>query len=226
MPTPKLRLDADASYRHKKFRFTPYQWYTMENNVQNQLRPFYPDKQAKACPFLWDQADDWASHLLHTAYEAIDSELWYRQRLTNEQLRVEIKFFLSILEKKGKCHIPLSHDLIPLIGDCDLDYYNIDHTFIPHLQNALSKIGKLPRATKEQDARYEAAVEMTIRVLHILKDWGIPLAATADPDSGYYSDAVKILKIIGDQLTFELKGTTWKDYIIEAKKRTPGLRVC
>ena len=64
----------------------------------------------------------------------------------------------------------------------------------------------------------EIAVEMSVRVLRALKDYGIDPAATANSDLDTASAAVKILRAIGDDINLRLSPTTWRDVVAKAKK--------
>jgi hypothetical protein len=68
------------------------------------------------------------------------------------------------------------------------------------------------------------AVELAIRVLRVLKEYGIKPAATGDAYWGYTSDAVEILKLIGDDIKLVRDELTWRDIIIKAKTSAPDLQ--
>ena len=65
---------------------------------------------------------------------------------------------------------------------------------------------------------------MAIRVLRDLKQVGIHPAETANADLGLASDAVEILKILGDGLGLCMAIGSWKSIINKAKKSAPDLK--
>ena len=94
---------------------------------------------------------------------------------------------------------------------------------IARVDHAEELISRMPRAAKLADAQHHAAVEIAVRVLHSLLEYGVSTAATADSDEMRTSDAIKILKIIGDQIGLRLAESTWRDTIIAARKSSPSL---
>lgn len=223
MPTAKPRYDSGGKWKHRQWN--EVEWENTKKHLRNKLRPFYPDKNAKADPPFGHPADAWANSLLDEAEEAISMMLRLRRRLTNEELRAERKDLLSMLNKADKRLSNLSHDFDIMLGvDADvLGCRDKIRELIPRVEATEATIAKLPRAKKLMDAQHDAAVEMAVRVLRV-KNHGLSTAATADADLGYFSDDVQILKIIGDEIGLRLAETTWKDTILEAKKLTPGLQ--
>lgn len=224
MPTAKPRYDSGGDWKNRQY--TEAEWEELKERLRKKLRDFYPDKNAEADPTFGHPADSWVNCLLAEADSAVSLMLWLRLRLTNEELRAERKDLLSTLNKADKCLSNLSHDLDIMLGvDADvLGCRDKIRELVPRIEAAEAAISRLPRARKLSDAQHQAAVEMAIRVLRILKSYGISPAATADADLGYFSDAVRILKIIGDELGLALAESTWKDAIIKAKQSVPDLR--
>lgn len=223
MPTAKPRYDSGGKWKHRQW--SEVEWEETKKHLRKKLRPFYPDKNAKADPPFGHPADEWANSLLDEAEGAISMMLWLRRRLTNEELRAERKDLLSTLNKADKRLSKLSHDFDIMLGvDADvLGCRDKIRELIPRVEATEATIAKLPRAKKLRDAQHDAAVEMAVRVLRV-KNHGLSTAATADADLVYFSDDVQILKIIGDEIGLRLAETTWKNTILEAKKLTPGLQ--
>lgn len=223
MPTAKPHYDSGGKWKHR--RWSEVEWEEVQKRLQEKLRPFYPDKNAKADPPFGHPADGWANFLLSEAWGAVSMMLWLRRRLTNEELRAERKDLLSTLNKADKCLSKLSHDLDNMLGvDADvLGCRDKIRELIPRVEATEATIAKLPRAKKLRDAQHDAAVEMAVRVLRV-KNHGLSTAATADAGLGYFSDDVQILKIIGDEIGLRLAETTWKDIILEAKKLATDLQ--
>lgn len=224
MPTAKPRYDSGGDWKLRQFDRD--EWVALEKRIQKKLRPFYPDKNAKKVPKFGHPADGWANYLLSEAWGAVSMMLWLRRRLTNEELRAERKDLLSKLNKADECLSKLSHDLDIMLGaDADvLGCRDKLRKLIQRVEATEATIARLSMAKKPRDAEHEAAVEMAIHVLRVLKDHDLSTAATADADLGYFSDAVQILKIIGDEFGLVLAETTWRDTILKAKQATPELQ--
>lgn len=236
MPTAKSRYDSGGEWKYR--HYDEAEWEELKNKLRVKLRGFYPDKSAEdgdvgadteaqagfdsvqANPTFGHPADAWVNSLLAEAEGAVSMMLWLRLRLTNEELRAERQDLLNTLNKADKCLSTLSHDLDIMLGvDADvLGCRDKIRELVPRIEAAEAAISRLPRARKLSDAQHQAAVEMAIRVLRILKDYNISTAATADVNFGYISDAVRILKIIGDELGLVLEPLTWRGIIIKAKQ--------
>lgn len=224
MTRAKPAYDTDGSWKHRVF--DPPEWELLKKRLLIKLMPFYPDKSAEEDPTFGHPAVGWTNYLLSESWSAVSVTLRILRRRTNEELRVERDDLLQTLNKAVVCLSTVSRDLDIMFGtDADvLGTRDKINALIPHIEDSKTKIANLPKAKKLRDANHFAAVEMAIRVLRVLKAKGGTTAATADKDLGYISDAVKILKIIGDELNLCLDETTWKKVIIKAKKSASDLR--
>jgi hypothetical protein len=221
MPTAKPPYDGDVTWKYRTY--DEAQWRELDIQVQKKLRPLYPDQTAIADPTFGHPADEWATVLLNVAHDEISMAKWRGRRRTNEQLRAEQEDVLKILKKAERCLGNLSQDLAKTL-DQDADVLGCRdeiRKLIPRIEATTSKLGTLPRARKAQDVDHEAAINAARRILPILNADGIPGAATANTDLGRVSNAIKILKIIGDSLGLTLAEATWKGVIIEAKRVMP-----
>lgn len=223
MPRAKPAYDTDGSWKSRQFE--PEEWEDLKHRLRIELRPFYPDKNAQEDPTFGHPADGWANALLSAADSGASKMLWLRRRLTNEQLRAERKDLLRTLEDTVNKLSTVSQDLNNLFGvDADvLGTRDKIKKLIPAIDGSASKIAALPRAKNLKDAQNAAAVEMAVRALHVIKGEGGKIAATADPDHDRASDAVSILKILGDALGLRLSEVTWKRVIAQARDASPSL---
>lgn len=224
MPTAKPAYDSGGGWKNR--HYDEAEWEELKERLRKKLRDFYPDKNAEAHPPFGHPADSWVNYLLAEAEGAVSMMLWLSLRLTKGKLRAERKDLLNTLNKAEECLSKLSHDLDIMLGvDADvLGCRDKIRELVPRIEAAEASINRLPRAKKLSDAQHDASVEMAIRVLRVLKGYGISPAATADADLGYFSDAVMILKIIGDELGLVLAETTWKIAIFKAKQSVSDLR--
>jgi hypothetical protein len=217
MPTARPPYDGDIIWKHREY--DEAQWRELNIQVQKSLRPLYPDQTAIADPPFEHPADTWATELLNVAHGEITRAQWLGRRRTNEELRAEQKDILKILEKPKKRLGSLSHDLAMML-DQDVDVLGCRDEIIKligSIEGTASKIGKLPRAKKRQVVEHQAAIRMAHYVLPILSAEGIPSSATANTDLDNFSNAIEILKIIGDALGLILAKATWKGILIKAK---------
>lgn len=221
MPTAKPRYDGGGDWKSRLYDEAT--WEAISKRVREKLRPFYPDKNAKADPYFGHPADAWANGLLGNAESAVSMTLWLSLRLTNAELRAEKDHVLATLNKADQCLSNLSHDLNIMLGVDGgvLGCRDKIREIVPCLEAAGATIDRLPKAKKLRDAQHAAAVEMAVRVLRVLKAYSVSTAATADTVSGCASDAVQILKIIGDEIGLWLAEATWKGIIIKAKPSLP-----
>lgn len=223
MPRAKPRYDSDGSWKTRNF--SSEEWDALSARLRSNLRPFYPDKQAVEDPTFGHPADAWSNYLLSESDSAVSMILWLRRRLTNEELRAEREDLLRTLTKAVQGLSTVSHDLDIMLGN-DADVLGTRDKLkdlIARLEASDATIAGLPKAKTLREAQHDAAVEMAIRALRVVKGAGGTVAATADTYLGYVSDAVRVLKIIGDELGLYLDESTWKGVIIEAKKAAPDL---
>jgi len=224
MPRAKAKYDTDGSWKNRVYGAG--QWAAIEVRLQAKLRPFYPDKNAVVDPQWGHPADEWARRLLAAAYGAVDMEHWLGRRLTNEELRAEQQDLLATVKKTAERLGAVSHDLKRLF-DYEVDLLGPQDKLkelIPHIEAIEANIAAQPKAQKSNEVNQAAALEMAIRALRVLKEAGGSIAATVDKDLGYISDAVRILKIVGDELGLALDETVWKKVIIKAKNEASDLR--
>jgi len=196
------------------------------DSLKNKLRTYYPDQDAETDETFGHPADAFVSHILAEAW-------WAKARmkdivLTKKDVKAEWADLLgraNDLQSKLKT---LSHDLDILLGiDADpLGTADKISEFITHVKNASPLIDRLPKA-KTSNRRFRAiAVEMSVRVLYVLKrSYQILPAATAGNQvTGTTSVAIQILKAIGDDIGLRLAATTWRDVVRDAKKDSPHLQ--
>lgn len=223
MPSAKAAFDPDEGWKHRQFDSA--QWEALGARLRQKLRPFYPDKDAEECPTFGHPADSWANYLLSDAWGAVSSIRGLRLRLTNEQLAVELQAILGTLQKAIRVLSSVSPDVDRLFGiDADvLGTRDKIRELIPFVEAGKLRRSMLSRATSRNEADRAAAIEVAIRVLRIFKDSGGRISATANTDLNLVSDAVSILKIIGDELGLCLSAVTWKKVVIEAKRQAKDL---
>lgn len=224
MPSAKPAYDTDGSWKCR--HFSPAEWETLKTRVRVKLRPLYPDKNATEDPTFGHPADEWSNYLIIEAKNAISMLLWLRRRRTNAELRAEQADLLGTLKNAAEKLSTVSHDLDILFGvDADvLGTRNSIRKLIPYVEQSFVRIGELHKAISLKNAQRAAALEMAIRCLRVIKGAGGGVSATAQKDMGYISDAIKILKILGDEFQVRLDETTWKKVVIEAKKAAADLR--
>lgn len=225
MTRAKPAYDIDGEWKFRR-RFTPEEWDELVDRLQQKLRPFYPVKTTPAESPFGHPADAWSSQLLTEARSAVWTVLGTALRLTNEELRAERLDLLCTLRKAARKLGTVSLDLNILFGvDTDLLGTRDSIKKIIHpIRTSLTQIALLPTAVKQKNAESAAAQEMAVRCLRVFKGSGGKVLATADKDRDQFSDAIKILKILGDGLGISLSEVTWKKHISRARRVAPDLR--
>jgi hypothetical protein len=224
MPTAKPRYDKDGAWKYRKF--SAVQWDVIGERLRGRLRQYYPDRNAIEDATFGHPSDGWVNSMLNEAHSAVSEVLWQSTRLTNEELRAEKMDVQKRLLKAVDCLSNLSHDFDIMLGvDADvLGCRDAIKEILRRVEAAESKIALLPKARKPADAQRDAAIEMAIRVLRVLKSEGGTIAATADAAQKYTSDAVMILKIIGDEVGLIFQPSTWAGHIKNARKQVSDLQ--
>ena len=224
MPSAKPIYDTNGHLKHRQFDAA--QWVAVIEHLQSELKPFYPNKEAVDCPVFGHPFDEWVNVLASEAWGAISGIYGRGIRLTNEQLLVEQKNTLKTLQKAAHLLSDMSLDLDKLLG-IDADVLGTRDRILelmPYLESAGQKITAQPKAFQRNQVDQAAAVEMAIRVLRVYKDHGGRVAATADNDLQYFSDSIKILRIIGQAFGLDLSAATWKKVILVARAKANDLR--
>lgn len=216
MPSAKAPYDKNLIWKYPQF--SDADWQEMTERLQTKLAPLYPE--IATTPEIELAKRAWVSRLQNEANSAISTVLWHNRRRTNEELRAERNDLLSVLNKAADCLNTLSPDLDRLLGvDADvLGTRDKILKLIPPIQASEALIAKLPRAKNKKDARHAAAVELAIRCLRVVKEYGGKVSVTLVPELERISPAIQILKILGDELDLELSESAWKNAVALAKK--------
>ena len=194
--------------------------------LKEALRAFYPDQGAESDPAWGHPADAFVAEVLAEAGWAQEALYWQRFDTTQAEVRAELADLLKSLHAGASKLRNLSPDVDRRLG-ADADPMGCADRIsreIEHLTAAAAAVDQMGKARKRQDKHHDVAVELSIRVLRVLARHGVPAAATGDPYYGYTSAAVKILKLIGDELGLVRSESTWRDTILEAKRQAPDLQ--
>lgn len=185
------------------------------------LRAFYTNKDAKADAIWGCPADDFVAAVLNEAHWAKATLHWQRHEVTNAEIRAEHADLLKVLTDGESKLRRLSPDFARILSiDADpIGVANQLTLMIKALRDAAEPIRNLGRQKKFQQKQNDVAVELAVRVLRVLTEYEIKPSATATPDYDTASDAVKILKLIGDDMKFVKAETTWRDIIAAANKK-------
>jgi hypothetical protein len=221
MPSAKAPYDKNVIWKYRQF--SDADWLEMTQRLQTKLTPLYP--VIATTSEIEEAKRAWVVRLQSEAYSAISTVLWHTRRRTNEELRAECNDLLGVLNKAADCLSTLSPDLDRLLG-VDVDVLGARDKIlklIPPIQASEALIAKLPRAKKIRDAQHDAAIEMAISCLRVVKEYGGAVSVTLVPEFEKISPAIQILKILGDELDLELSESTWKKAVARAKKTDKAL---
>jgi hypothetical protein len=205
------------------------------------LQTYYPQQAPIACPHFGQPADVFVNEVLAAARPSIAELMWLTMDLTKQELRAEQVDILNCLKTARNKLRTLSTPLSVLL-DIEADPLeaadNLD-ALICQMEPNVLKIDELPKK-RLKGGKHDIAVEMTICVSRVLNTYGICISAThssytrmaditdsaydGNDVSQYTSDAVKILKAIGDDIGLKFVEPTWRDIIIEAKSIDPDIQ--
>jgi hypothetical protein len=240
MPTAKARYLGDGAGRIGDGSGKIPSAYS--SRLRKTIRSYYPQQNAPTCPHFGHPADTFVEHVLCAANNAVADMMWQTSNVTKQELRAEQKDMRkSLTDTRDKLRklspsfsSLLEHGVDPLGVADSLD------KIISQINAATHRIDALPKKKRPDEAQHDIAFEMAYCVLHVLKANGIEIPATcgsylktndiADSKydgtdiSKYISDAIKILKAIGDDIGLVLSESTWRDIIIEVKKTDSDLQ--
>ncbi len=200
------------------------------DDLRETLRQFFPVAEreiteAEDPDHIWgDPAENFVDHVLASAWPGKSALHWLKWNSTKKELRAEKDSTLRSLQDALEKLRNLSPEFDRLLGfDADpAGCADALEALISHVEQAGVKVDQIsvPRISQQQRSHL---LEMTIEVLRALQLYGVPPAATADPVFGYESDAVRVLKAIGDELGCNLATTSWRDLVQDAKRRASDL---
>ena len=195
------------------------------DDLKNKIRDYYPENDVEPDQRWGHPADVFVQAVLAEARFAIDELHWQKFDITKQELRAEQSDLLKVLTDANWKLRSLSPDFNRLLGVYADPLGCADRIIemIRHVEGVLPLIKEMSIKPKPVDKQHHVAVEMAIRVLSVLKNYGIAPAATGDNYFGYTSDAVEILQAIGNDIGLSREALTWRDIIIEAKEATPDL---
>jgi hypothetical protein len=171
-------------------------------------------------------ADEFVNVLLAEARWAVSALMWQEHTVTKQEILAEHSDLHDTLKYARNKLRELSPDFNRLL-DADADPLGVADSLdvlIRHVNAAEVRINELPKKMRLDEAQHDIAVEMAIRVLRAVKNYGLPIYATGGDGFDYTSDAVNILKAIGDDINLPRERLTWRDIIIEAKRVAPDLQ--
>ncbi len=183
------------------------------------------DKDVKGGDSHWS-AEDVVAIILSEASWAIDEVKEARDALANEDVVAEHEGLLKSVEislEKLK-NISSDYDRLLVAGTDPAGTAHELALLLDNLRESDQVIRNLPEKPKVGTDMNVIAIELTIRVLTILKSYGIKPSTTCDTSLGYVSKAIKILKAVGDEVGLVYSLHTWKDKIVAAKKSNPDLK--
>lgn len=212
--------------------------HTFSKDTRAKLRELYP-YQADTCPTFGHPADEFVEVLLMEGYWLASSLGAAKQFLTKEEARAECDALLKDLRSTRTKLQNLSGDFDRLLGE-DADPRGCADSItlmIKCAESARCNIDlKKDQARKPVEWQHYVALDFAGRIAIVLRDYEIKPSATAstytrmvditqDKNSGiedtseYVSCAVKILKIIADDVGLVLAESTWRDTLAEATRQ-------
>lgn len=187
-----------------------------EQQFLEELRKFYPGSDPGEAAYF-------VNVILSSAWFAKDGLDFQQSDLVKEKIRAELESLLKALSKAEDKLRRLSPDVDRLLGpevaplDCADELCRLIEQAEVARKEKLDELPKSPRRAEKESA---IAIELAIRVLCDLDEFGIKPSAThhlnSSSDEEHASPAVQILKLIGDYVGLEQKLVTWRDIVLKA----------
>jgi hypothetical protein len=217
MPTAKAKYPGDGSGE-----LLP----NFSDELKQKLRAYYPGEDTEQDPIWGHPADEFVEMILGEAWWA-KSQLHAQEfELTKTGVRAQLNDLLKGLrdtEAKLRDISPDVDRLLPVAAD-PLGCADQMALMVRYLTAASNVVEQISKAKKPIEKQHAVAVELAVRVLRVLQEYGIPSAATGDSYFPYTSKAVTILKLIGDDLRLVRDELTWRDTISKAKLQALDLK--
>lgn len=190
----------------------------MVASVHRRLKPYFPGDDTKD-PTFGEPSAEWAAVLINIANDELSLMLGWGLKLTNAEMQAELSGVMGALEKAQDRLGRLSLGLDVMLGaDVDvIEYRDKIGELLEKFRPIEAMIPRRPRVRRVNEVRFAAAKRMAVYVLRRLHEDGIKVSSTVDEYHGTVSDAVKILKILGDALSVPLSERTWKKAIISVR---------
>lgn len=246
-----------------KRTYTTEEWKELQADLLEQLEPLFPEEDRAELLAWYERADpaeiapsivDSVNAILDAAYRAISTTRWLRNRRTNRELQNEKNAALSALQSACDSLSKLSGDfrnLLPLKLDVDEFQKQVEvmRAYIEAVDIGAELkpvTGRLARCRKPREVDHEAAREMALAVLRVMKDAGIEiglripqrpehspilenrwlapgLPPRGDEDAiaqeeGEASDSMRVLKRVGRAIGMDFAWLTWRRALSEAMR--------
>lgn len=243
MPRGKARYNAGATFAERVTTGGTIELRDFSADLKRKLRNMYPDKSTAEDPVWGHPADTFVQEILAAARWALPQLAKIRTTLTKAEIVAERDDLLRTLVKvqNALCTLPLAQNKLRKLSPDFAQWFLADplecadsldvliaqsksveaalNTLITTVKSAKPPSMLTVRKLKPRDSQHAVAVEMAVRVLRVAKNRGLPIAATAASKTSRGSRAVKLLKLIGDDIGLILAELTWRDIIICAGKR-------
>lgn len=222
MATAKARYTGDGS----KIRLENF-----SKKLKGTLRSYYPRGNVETNTadenfVSEDPAGDFIGALLVEARWASEELEWQRLDSTKAELRaVQSDLFQLLEDAHDKLrNLPADFERLLSMEADPLGCADKIGELMEYVEAVAPAIDKLPPRERPAIKQHKVAVEMTVRVMRVLQDYGIKVSASGDTTFGYTSEAIQILKALGDEISLVRDPITWRDILIEAKKSVPDFK--
>lgn len=193
------------------------------DNLRRELQKFAPTSHED---HFGDEDTIFTEAVLAAARYGLTRVRAYRlSDVSNDELRAEqgdLALILSSAQNKLRSLTPAFSRHLGVAAD-PLGTADKIGELLAMIELASVRIQALERKESAPTAIDEIATEMTVRVLHVLRQYGISPASTSDSDLETTSIAVAILRLIGGEIGVQQSSRTWRDRISRAKARSPTL---
>lgn len=185
-------------------------------DLRKGLREYYPDKAAVEDPAWGHPADIFVNEVLNASNWAASMIFNMQEDISAQELRVEYTDLLKALKTTEKKLRAISPDLDRLIS-ADAEPQPLAdqiQQMVDYLKAAKPLVDKMPRAKRPEQKKGPIAVDMTEKILSVIKGYDIQLTGEWMPGvRGKKMQIIKILKMVGDEIGLKLKQEAWRKLV-------------
>jgi hypothetical protein len=222
----ELNLQEEFNFR----QFDDESWQRLKESIRVKLKDYYPvklRKKKKIDPDYGHPADVWAGQMLEIAYGSLSMFVGSASKSSKKELQKHHSELHKALVNVVTLLRSMPDDLqrlLPVHADVD-DMVGRLNDFDAMVQSIEPNLEMFPRVKiMHSSFKRAAAVDMATRVLSSFKERGGKISITADVDQKYFSDAIKIIQILGEAVGMVYSVLSWKAILQEVVAHSPHLK--
>lgn len=191
------------------------------SDLRKKLHNYAPQKSATAFDMIEHPGDRFVEDILNAAGNAAADMVWALSEVNKQGLIAEQKNALKAVQATTEKLRRLSQPLVNLleVGADPMGVADQLEKLAGQLEATEIQLKGLTRVARPVEAHHKIALELAPRVLSVLEEYGLSIGATYDKDVTSPSDAVVVLKLVGDDIGLCLSEVTWRDIVAKSKQK-------